>query len=194
MENPNPTPSMPATATKTPIEQFNALLSSSEFLFVVVYRGHWCPFCRSYLSTLSTLSPSIISSHGTPLIITSEPASFLPETRKLTGYTGEAIVDPGNELVGFLREGWGLGVAVSEKKGYVNGMAQPAVLVVRREGEVLESWAIVPGLMNLGGAKDRPELTQVWENVQAKLEGGKAVHSTYKKISAVGVLKGSLFG
>ncbi|KAL5328705.1 hypothetical protein ACEPPN_002207 [Leptodophora sp. 'Broadleaf-Isolate-01'] len=182
------------TTTPTPIEQFNTLLSSSEFLFVVVYRGHWCPFCRAYLSTLSTLSPSILSSQGAPLIITSEPSSFLPETRKLTGYQGDAIVDPGNELVGHLRERFGLEVAISEKKGYVNGMAQPAVLVVRREGEVLEKWAIVPGLMNLGGAKDRPELTQVWENVQAKLQGEKAVHGTYKKIGALGVLKGSLFG
>ncbi|KAH7342475.1 hypothetical protein BKA65DRAFT_292349 [Rhexocercosporidium sp. MPI-PUGE-AT-0058] len=179
----------------TPIEQFNTLLSTSEFLFVVVYRGHWCPFCRSYLSTLSTLSPSILSSSGKPLMITSEPSSFLPETRKLTGYQGDAIIDTSNELVGYLRENFGLEVAVSEKKGYVNGMAQPAVLVVKRDGgEVLEKWAIVPGIMNLGGAKDRPELTQVWENVQAKLKGGKAVHGTYKKISAVGVLKGTLFG
>lgn len=48
--------------------------------------------------------------------------------------------------------------------------------------------------MNLGGAKDRPELSQVWENVQAKLQGGKAVHDTYKKISALGVFKAALFG
>lgn len=57
-------------------------------------------------------------------------------------------MDPGNELVGHLRERFGLEVAISEKKGYVNGMAQPAVLVVRREGEVLEKWAIVPGLVS----------------------------------------------
>jgi hypothetical protein len=28
--------------------------------------------------------------------------------------------------------------------------------------------------MNLGGAKDRPMLTQVWENIDAKLKGEKA--------------------
>jgi hypothetical protein len=48
--------------------------------------------------------------------------------------------------------------------------------------------------MNMGGAKDRPELGQVWDNVQAKLEGKKTVHRTYKLISAWNVLKGAFFG
>lgn len=34
--------------------------------------------------------------------------------------------------------------------------------------------------MNLGGAKDRPILQQVWENVQAKLKGQKAVHDSFQ--------------
>lgn len=114
--------------------------------------------------------------------------------RKSTGYEGEAIVDESNELVGYLREKYGWGVAITEKKGYVKGMTQPGVLVLGKGGEVLEKWAIVPGLMNLGGAKDRPELPQIWENVQAKLKGEKTVHGVYKKISTVGVFKGALFG
>jgi hypothetical protein len=38
--------------------------------------------------------------------------------------------------------------------------------------------------MNLGGVKDRPRLGQIWENVQAQLEGKKKVHQTYKLIGA----------
>lgn len=48
--------------------------------------------------------------------------------------------------------------------------------------------------MNLSGAKDRPELGQVWENVKAKLEGKKRVHGVYKNISALGVFKRAIFG
>jgi len=82
-------------------------------------------------------------------------------------------------------------------------MAQPGVLVVRRGGmngkvgmedEVLEKWAIVPSAMNLGGAKDRPELGQVWDNVEAKLEGRKRVHEKYTTIGFLGMVWGKIFG
>jgi hypothetical protein len=48
--------------------------------------------------------------------------------------------------------------------------------------------------MNMGGAKDRPELEQVWDNVQAQLDGKKNIHSVYQLISAWAVLKGKIFG
>jgi len=48
--------------------------------------------------------------------------------------------------------------------------------------------------MNLGGAKDRPELGQVWENAKAKLEGKKRVHEVYKHVAALGVFKRAIFG
>ena len=73
-------------------------------------------------------------------------------------------------------------------------MAQPSILVMRKEGEVLERWAIVPSVMNLAGAKDRPDLEQVWENVQAKLNGEKSVHGMYKKQTFFGVMWGKVFG
>merc|ERR1711939_1272214 len=175
IENSTTAPAMASApiSTQTPIEKFDALLSSSEFLFIVSYRGHWCPFCRAYLTTLTSL---------------------LPEMRKSTGYEGEAIVDESNELVGYLREKFGWEVAITERKGYEHGMAQPGVLVLKKDGEVLEKWAIVPSLMNIGGAKDRPELPQIWENIQAKLKGEKQVHGAYKKISAIGVFKSAIFG
>ena len=48
--------------------------------------------------------------------------------------------------------------------------------------------------MNLGGAKDRPDLTQVWENVQAKLAGKAVVHKKYAKTSFTGMVWGKVFG
>ncbi|KAE8446007.1 hypothetical protein EG329_012646 [Mollisiaceae sp. DMI_Dod_QoI] len=189
--------------TQTPVEEFNSLLSTSSVLFVVFYRGHWCPFCRAYLRTLQGLSPSITSLGGKTLIITSEPASFLAETRSLTSYSGDAIVDTKNTLVEFVKERYELEVAVSEKKGYENGMAQPAILVLRggKGGDmmggkeaVLEKWAIVPSTMNLGGASDRPDLEQVWDNVRAKIEGKGVVHTAYNKMGLLGLLWGKVFG
>ena len=48
--------------------------------------------------------------------------------------------------------------------------------------------------MNLGGAKDRPDLNQVWENIQAKLEGKSVVHEKYAKTSVMGLIWGKIFG
>ncbi len=44
---------------------------------------------------------------------------------------------------------------------------------------MLYAWAIVLAIMNLGGAKDRPDLKQVWENVQAKRNGKPVLHEKY---------------
>ncbi|KAH6662014.1 hypothetical protein B0J14DRAFT_310870 [Halenospora varia] len=182
--------------SQTPVlEQFNTLLSSSEVLFIVFYRGHWCPFCQTYLTTLAQLTPSITASNGTPLIVTSEPTpQHLEATRQATGYTGSAIIDTDNVLAKeFKARGW-IDVAITEKKGYAHGMAQPAVLVLKKDGTVLEKWAIVPSMMNMGGASDRPSLTQIWENTQAKLKNEKPVHGMYKKLGAMAVLKAKIFG
>jgi peroxiredoxin len=108
------------------------------------YRGHWCPFCRAYLTTLQSLSRRISAAGGKTLIITAEPEPHLIETRELTGYTGEAIVDTQHSLVQYFRERSLLNVAITEKKGYEYGMAQPAILVIKNDGTILENWAIVP--------------------------------------------------
>ena len=48
--------------------------------------------------------------------------------------------------------------------------------------------------MNLRGAKDRPALNEVWENVAAQLEGKPQVHRNYSLQGASGVLKEKIFG
>lgn len=45
-------------------------------------------------------------------------------------------------------------MAVTEKGGYVKGVAQPAILVVKKDGEVLEQWAIRPS--TVCGVKSLP--------------------------------------
>jgi hypothetical protein len=48
--------------------------------------------------------------------------------------------------------------------------------------------------MNIGGAKDRPSLVQIWEDVQLKL-GGKDVHRrSYSKQSFMKVMGAKIMG
>ena len=114
----------------------------------------------SYLSQLPSIAVSIASAGGSLLVITSEPEQHLAATRKASGFQGTILVDTENVLAQHLRERGMVDVAISEKNGYVHGMAQPAVLVVRggkgvpgdksiaKDGEVLESWAIVPSMVS----------------------------------------------
>jgi len=56
-------------------------------------------------------------------------------------------VDTNNVLVQYLKVRNLLNVAVSSRNGYDHGMAQPAMLVLKKDGTVLFNWAIVPGLV-----------------------------------------------
>jgi hypothetical protein len=158
----------------------------------------------SYLKTLHSLEAPIAAAGGKIIVVTAEPLEHLSETRKASGYEGLVIIDEANSLAKELKRRGLIDVAISEKKGYKEGMAQPAILVGRQirggdgmmteEREVLEKWAIVPSAMNMGGAKDRPDLIQVWENVQAKLAGKPVVHKKYSLMGFFGTMAGKIFG
>ena len=173
----------------------------------------------SYLKNLQSLAGQITAANGTTIIVTAEPVVHLPASRSASGYDGLAIVDPGNILAAELNKRGVLQLAISNKSGYVDGMAQPAILVLQKDGTVLYDWAITPGLvslsypllntcarenfllttqltnqMNLHGAKDRPVLKEVWENVAAGLDHRPLVHQRYSKTSITSVMCGKLFG
>lgn len=148
----------------------------------------------SYLKTLQSILPLITAAGGKAIAVTSEPEKFLQDTIKATGYNGEIICDTKNKIAGELKERTNLQVAISSKSGYEHGMAQPAILVMQSDGTVLFEWAIIPGMMNLGGAKDRPDLNQVWENVQARLNGQSIVHKHYDLQSFRKVMMQKIFG
>lgn len=98
----------------------------------------------SYLKSLQSLTPSITAAGGTPLTITAEPAANVEKSRAASGYTGAAISDPDNFIAAKMRERGSVDVAVTAKNGYPHGLAQPAILIIRKDGEVLYSWAIEP--------------------------------------------------
>ena len=98
----------------------------------------------SYLKTFASLTSDIKAMGGTPIIATAEPVEHLDSTRTKTGYDGEVIIDTQNLLAAELKRRGLLEVAITEKKRYEHGMAQPAVLVQKSDGTVLQKWAIIP--------------------------------------------------
>ena len=48
--------------------------------------------------------------------------------------------------------------------------------------------------MNIGGAKDRPLLNQVWANTEAQLRGGQPVYEKFSKLGIMEVLREKVFG
>jgi peroxiredoxin len=105
----------------------------------------------SHIRELVALTPTLTAANATTLLITAQDEKRLPATRKSTGYTGAVIVDQTHVIATELRKrGW-VDVAITSPYGhggYPHKMAQPAVLVLKKGGTVLESWAIVPGLVS----------------------------------------------
>ena len=114
---------------------------------LTVYRGHWCPFCQAYLKQLQSLQGRITAAGGSVFTVTAENQSELPKMREASGFTGETIVDTENLLVKELQRRGIIDVAISEKKGYPHGMAQPAVLVGGKNG-LYYTWAIKPSVVS----------------------------------------------
>lgn len=56
---------------------------------------------------------------------------------------------------------------------YPSGMVQPGVVVEIDNGDVLFHWAINPNEMNLGGASDRPLVTDIVSSLGNILQGNQ---------------------
>jgi peroxiredoxin len=107
----------------SPTEQFKSLVNTSDFVFVVCkfnrsivsiihteanylidYRGHWCPFCESYLRDFGSIVPEIRTAGGTPIVITAEAEEHQRKFLEKTWCAADAIVDPENQIAGELAE------------------------------------------------------------------------------------------
>lgn len=160
------------------------------------------------------ISDRIKSAGGAVVAATAEAPEHLDKLRSLTGFTNTVIVDPEHRLAGELKSRALLDVAITDSqlyrlRRYKHGLAQPALLVLKSDGTVLQRWAIVPSLvsamssephgpcllkaklgnkMNIGGATDRPVLAEVWESTQKQLQGEVGTESVTKGYATTGVL------
>ncbi|KAH6632510.1 hypothetical protein F5144DRAFT_630354 [Chaetomium tenue] len=182
------------------VQEFDHLVQSASFVFLLYYRGHWCPFCIAHFKQLIAISDEIKSAGGVIAAATAEVPEHLDKFRASTGFSDTVIVDPENALAKHLKKEELLDVAISDSqlyqlRGYKHGMAQPALLVMKRDGTVLQRWAIVPSIMNIGGATDRPVLAEVWGNVQKQLRGEDvSTKQAYTTTGVLHLLSQKLFG
>jgi hypothetical protein len=100
------------------------------------------------------ISNEIRAAGGVVVAATAEAPGYLEKTRSLTGFADTVIVDPENLLARELKARKLLDAAITDSqlyrlRGYKHGMAQPALLVVKSDGTVLQRWAIVPSLVSL---------------------------------------------
>lgn len=78
------------------------------------------------------------------MIVSAQDEEHLAQVRSSSGYTGEAINDPENTLAKYLAANDMVNVAITEWEGYPHGLTQPAILVIKKDGSIMENWAIVP--------------------------------------------------
>ena len=102
-----------------------------------------------YMKSLQKIVSSVERRNGYVVAVTAEDASHVQATRDASGFTGEVIVDQDHLLLHELKTRFGVDVAISDKKGYPHGMAQPAIMVQKQDKTVMYSWAIVPSLVSL---------------------------------------------
>jgi hypothetical protein len=107
----------------------------------------------AHLKELVDISGEIKAGGGAVVAATAEAAEHLNAVRASTGFADPVIVDPEHVLADHLKSKGLLDVAISDSqvyrlRGYKNGLAQPAVLVLGQDGTVMYRWAIVPSLVS----------------------------------------------
>mmetsp|Transcript_11218 Transcript_11218/g.14939 ORF Transcript_11218/g.14939 Transcript_11218/m.14939 type:complete len:159 (+) Transcript_11218:152-628(+) len=115
--------------------------------------------------------------------VCSQPEDIVAQTKKDWQIDFEILSDPENEVAKHFN------VAISSRPRYPNGMAQPSVISQRSSGEELYNWRINPSLMNMGGAKDRPKVSDIWRIIQGKLTGKEVRDSQIEFTSDADVLQ-----
>jgi peroxiredoxin len=106
----------------------------------------------AHMKEFAAISGEIKAAGGTPIAVTAEVPEHLEKVRSRTGFTDSVIADPENTLARELKSRGLLDIAITRSqvfrlRGYKHGLAQPALLVMK-DGEVLQRWAIVPGLVS----------------------------------------------
>lgn len=150
-------------------------LGHSDLTVLVFYRGHWCPFCQSYLRELNGDFRSKVEGAGGRMIaITSQSTELAEQVQADWGLDFSVVSDPSNALATHF------GINITPKAEtpmadhpteYPNGMSQTGVIVLNRAGDTVYRWAVDPTEVNLHGASDRPLPDDVWAAIVADRDG-----------------------
>ncbi|MEM1369116.1 MAG: redoxin domain-containing protein [Cyanobacteria bacterium P01_H01_bin.15] len=145
---------------------------SSNFTVKVFFRGDWCPWCSGYLKDFNDNALRTIQELGGKVVgITAQAGN---QSQKNLGLNFDIQIDEENI------EAKKYGIFITPKAQtplkdvdgvYPNGMVQPGVVIENAEGQILYKWAIVPSEMNMGGASDRPLVSDIVSSLEQILKG-----------------------
>ena len=154
---------------------------SSDFTVKVFFRGDWCPWCSGYLKDFNEKALHKIQELGGNIVgITSQAGN---QSQQQLGLNFDIQIDEENVEA----KKYGIFITPQSEvpfKGvdglYPNGMVQPGVVIEDSEGKILYKWAIIPSEMNLGGASDRPLVTDIVSSLEQILKGRENGNSFQK--------------
>ena len=145
---------------------------SSNFTVKVFFRGDWCPWCSGYLKDFNEQALHKIQELGGTIVgITSQAGN---QSQQQLGLNFDIQIDEENV------EAKKYGIFITPKAetplkdvdgAYPNGMVQPGVVIEEADEKILYKWAIVPSEMNLGGASDRPLVSDIVSSLEQILKG-----------------------
>ena len=144
------------------------------FTIKVFFRGDWCPWCNAYLRDFNAHLDTIKEMGGTLVGITAQAGNQSVANNNLNF---DVIVDEANV------EAKKHSIFITPKEetplrdvegAYPSGMVQPGVVIEDVNGNVLYHWAIIPSEMNLGGASDRPLVSDILSALEHILKHSSA--------------------
>ncbi|WP_444943945.1 peroxiredoxin family protein [Microbulbifer sp. ZKSA006] len=160
-----------------------------QFVIKVFFRGDWCPWCNAYLRDFDSNIDKIHQLGGEVIGITSQAGN---QSKKNNNLRFDITVD--NENV----EARKYGIVITPQNevpypdgidAYSHGMVQPGVVIEDTSGNILYRWAINPNEMNLGGAKDRPLVSDIVDDLENILVGASKGSKTAFKTTDMDYLK-----
>lgn len=150
---------------------------STKFTIKVFFRGDWCPWCNAQLRDFDEALDNVRAMGGEIIAFTAQAGNQSKSNNNL-GF--DVIVDEENVeakrhdifITPKAESPWADAPDI-----YPNGMVQPGIVIEDDGGNVLYRWAIVPSEMNIGGAKDRPLVSEIIGALEQILTGDPIPHS-----------------
>ena len=142
------------------------------FTIKVFIRGDWCPWCNAQLRDFNDALDQVRALGGEVVAYTAQAGN---QSKSNNNLRFEVVVDEENT------EARRHDIFITPKAEspladvqgvYPNGMVQPGIVVEDTSGRVLFRWAIIPSEMNIGGAKDRPLVSEIVGALENILSGG----------------------
>lgn len=149
------------------------------FVVFVFYRGSWCRACKNMLEKLNHIIDDVHALNGELIGVSSESAASRSvmkslklsynviddEKGTLAKQLGVKIAKKNSHTIdGLIKllKTHGINSTLHKiESNYPNGMAQPAIVIVRRDGQVVYRWISTPLAKNSYGTFERIEVPHI---------------------------------